>query len=336
MLDLEFVSNFLYANLDKVSVKPNKNGREFIARCPLCGDSKKSLTKRRFHLKYENENKIVYICFNCHKTGSFIELYSILNGISISEAFKTLKKVKFDSIKQVLKKKKAEKVVSNNPNEIVFQEFSDILKDCLSVNSIPDGIMQSKLLNCLKSFINDRKIDKSYPLYVAYRGYWKNRIIIPIYDNNNLVYFQGRAIFQSDNKYLNPKSEKKNIILNKNNFSRDKYIVICEGIFDALSIGPQGTICLGASIDDKFIKKVAEYTDVGIIIALDNDKTGKEQLLKTINESIYRNKLKYFIFPNKYNHIKDLNELKIEDEKINIYDFIVKNSYNNISAKLKC
>jgi len=56
MLDLQIVSDFVYENFERVS--SSKNGTHFLARCLLCGDSKKSKSKRRFNLDLEPEIKI--------------------------------------------------------------------------------------------------------------------------------------------------------------------------------------------------------------------------------------------------------------------------------------
>jgi hypothetical protein len=57
MPTLEEVTEFVYDNLDKVKV--SKNGTHFNSRCPICGDSKKSLSKKRFHLQFYDEDEIV-------------------------------------------------------------------------------------------------------------------------------------------------------------------------------------------------------------------------------------------------------------------------------------
>lgn len=328
MLSLDFVSNFLYSNLQKTTMY----NMEFTARCPFCGDSKKDPNKRRFHLKYINEESSVFNCFNCGTTGTFYDLYAHINGLTLRETFKILKTNGLEELRNKNKKVKKEELVKDEP-VINNNEFSYILKDCLSLSDIPDGIVKQKYYEILKRFYDDRCIDSEFKLYIAFRGIWKNRIIIPIYDGNRLVYFQGRAINnKTDIKYKNPISEKKNIILNKDKFNNEKNIIITEGILDALSIGNQATVCMGASISDDFIRKLYDYTNKKIIVALDNDKTGIKNTLKLIENSKYKNEINYFVMPNKYKHIKDLNELKTKELGDNIYDFVVDNSHSSLKA----
>lgn len=327
MLALDFVSSFLYSNLQQTTM----SNMEFTARCPFCGDSKKNPKKRRFHLKYINSESVVFNCFNCNKTGTFYDLYAYINGLTLREAFKELKTDELEKLRN--KNKKIKKELVEDENIINNNEFSYILKDCLSLFDKPDGIIKRKYYDILKKFYDDRCIDKNFKLYIAFRGDWKNRIIIPVYDGDDMVYFQGRAINNMTTmKYKNPISEKKNIILNKNKFDREKNIIITEGILDALSIGNQATVCMGASISDIFLKTLYEYTNKKIVISLDNDKTGIKNTLKLIENSKFKNEVNYFVMPNKYKHIKDLNELKTKELEDDIYDFVTKNSYSLLKA----
>lgn len=331
MPSFEFVSDFMYSNL----IMTSHSNMNFIARCPFCGDSKKSLKKRRFHLKYINNESIVFNCFNCGASGSFIDLYAHINGIDSKQAWRKLRGNSLDSLKQTLKKEK--KV--EQKKEVIYSEFSEILKDCISLHDDIDGILKKKYYDILEDFYIKRKISKNIDLYIAYRGQWKNRIIIPIYDGKKMIYFQGRAINNEIlPKYKNPVSEKSNIIYNKNNFKKDKYIVITEGILDALSIENQSTVCLGASISDDFLKLIFSYTKKGVIIALDNDGTGIRSTRTIMDNSAYKNQLRYFIMPKEYKHIKDLNELKVNANIDNIYEFVVNNSFDNLKTHilLKC
>lgn len=332
---LEFVSRFLFENLLKTTV--SNDGKKFNARCPFCGDSKKNPNKKRFHLKFESEEAVFFNCFNCDKTGTFLDLYCFINGIDKKEAYNRLRKERFNSLKDFFHNSKQNKNVigEQKVDNKVENDFSYILDDCISLDSdLDDGYILRKYYDILKEFYETRKIDINYKLYIAYKGEWKGRIIIPVYKNGKIIYFQGRAIDNNcEIKYKNPIAEKKSIIFNEDCFCRDKYIIITEGILDALSIGVQGTMCMGKNIDDTIFDKLFKLTDKGVIVALDNDKAGKDGTLKIVNESKYKNMLKYLIYPNKYKRVKDLNELKVSGDVNDIYSFIVDNSYSLFEYK---
>ena len=106
-------------------------------------------------------------------------------------------------------------------------------------------------------------------MYVAYKGEFRNRVIMPIYQDNKMVYFQARTLTGSEKKYKNPTAPKQHIIFQKDIWDTTKPVIITEGLLDALSVGNQGTMCLGASINKHFLDQIPNP-----IIALDNDQTG--------------------------------------------------------------
>ena len=328
MIDLNRVSEFVYESFSKVSV--SRNGTHWLCRCPLCGDSKKSKSKKRFNLDYNGGNPI-YHCFNCNESGSFLEIYSIIKGISINDSMKEL--FDYDSLIHRLSDRKRKKVIK----EIGYETHNWIMKDCITLDSLTNSIIFKKYYNALLNFYKTRKIDKKYNLGIAYKGDYKGRIIIPIYDeNNDVVYFQARRVPCSniDPKYKNPTLEKGEILLNKNKFDKDKWIIIVEGVIDAFSIGNQGTACLGSFITDEFIKKLIPLTNKGIIIVFDNDKAGYAGLKRFMEgnhknpPNAYNKRVNYFLFPKEYNSCDDINSIRVKYNKMNLYEMVVNNSYS--------
>jgi hypothetical protein len=216
--------------------------------------------------------------------------------------------------------------------------FQDILSDCLAPGDKAGSYVSQKFQNYLLNFIRLRKIPKSIKIFVAYKGKYKGRIIIPIYDEeNNLVYFQGRAVNDSIKpKYLNPDLDKATVIYNISKFESDKYIIVTEGLLDAFMVPPQGTTPLGSSVSEEFIKELLTKSDKGVILAFDNDKPGQDSMLKFMKDNKYSNMAKYFLFPNKYSTDEDLNALVTNHVNIledDLYDMIVDNSHTRVAAE---
>ena len=322
VVDLQFVSDFVNTYFTNVSIM--RNGTQFNCRCALCGDSKKNTRKKRFYLTYDGNSGGVYYCHNCHETGSFVKLYSLLSGTSIAQSLKIIFKYDKSAIKNQLTKKKTEKV------EEQVGSHNYILDDCVMK---VEGYQQSKYNEVLLQFKKDRNIPDDTPIYIAYKGKYKNRIIIPICDKkNNILYFQARRIYKNQEpKYLNPISKKRDVIFNRHKFDRKKYIIIVEGLLDAISIGDQGTVCLGSSITDDFIHKIMRLTDKGVIIALDNDETGKKEQQKIIKKSIYAKKVRYFLYPYVQSDINSINT----NYDIDIYKMIIDNSFELHGVKAR-
>lgn len=289
-------------------------------RCMLCGDSKKSKSKKRLHVKYEN-GKAFYNCFNCGRSGTFVELYSELKGVSVSEAIKVLEISDFNDIKNLFTKRE---VIKEEKDKSV-KNHNYILDDCLSLDETPSSYIDKQYKKMLVEFVEKRMVPPEYKIFVAVRGEYKGRIIIPIYKGNDIVYFQGRA---SDGdaflKFKNPEVEKSNIIMNIDNFKKDKYVIVTEGVMDAMMVEDfQGTCVLGGSVSDEFLSKIYKCSEKGIIIAVDNDERGEKERKKILEKSKYGKTLKYYVTPN---GIKDLNKLKTTYKNIHIYETVVNNS----------
>jgi len=97
-------------------------------------------------------------------------------------------------------------------------------------------------------------------------------------------------------------------------------------------LGNHGTCCLGAYISEEFIEKIR---DKKLIIALDNDEAGYRALRDFIDLNKYSNSVKYFLMPDEFKKIKDLNELKITHFDINIVEFVLGNSYSKLQTEVK-
>lgn len=338
MIDLETVREFVLENFPMVKI--SKKGTHFHARCILCGDSKKSPTKKRFHLDW-NRGKPIWQCFNCQRSGGFIRLYCDVKGVD----FETAKSRIFDHHVDKWGRKKwtrwneDTKAIKNiNSGEPLTTYHDYLLKSCISPTDNPSGYIAKQLQKKLRNFISERKLPEGIKVYVAYKGDYKNRLIIPVYEGNRIVYFQARRIHPNvEPKYINPVSEKERIILNKEKFEPHKFIIATEGLIDAFMIPNQGTACLGSSFSEAFLKTLFEYTNKGVILFFDNDDAGLKAFNKFTDKeygNIFRDKVKYFLFPNKYKRqgYTDLNEI-VTNEKIgDVYEFIVANSHNLVKA----
>jgi DNA primase len=321
MIKYETILEFLQ-EYGQVHIK----GNEMVMRCPLCGDSKKSLRKKRFSVRYEN--KFPYSCFNCGASGTFVELYAQLKGISTYEAFRIVDTPDFDYVKQSLEKKKKVKKISKTEEN----NLNSILDDCISIKDDVSGYFPTLYKKELLKFVESRKIPPEYDIFVAIKGEYLGRFIIPIYHCGNIVYFQGRAISPDAYlRYKNPEIDKTGIIMNIDQFKRDKYIIVTEGVIDAMMVeNHQGTCVLGGSVSDDFLSILFKHTDKGIIIAVDNDERGSKERKKLLNGN-YGKLLKYFIPPH---GTKDLNDMKRQMDIEDMYHHVVLHSYDHFTLSV--
>lgn len=327
MIDINIVSEFATENLEFVSV--DRHGTHWLARCPLCGDSKKNPRKRRFNLDYNN-GKPIFHCFNCGESGGFISLYSQVCGRPIEEVLSEIRKYDADKIKKkITKSRKKKKIEEKTIHDKEFYNSIGLKNKC-------DGYIERKYQKILENFYSDRRIPENIELRIAIEGRYKGRILIPIIEDGHVVYFQGRSIHKNaERKYLNPISDK-NIILNKENFDFEKYIIVVEGLLDAYVIGNQSTTCLGSYISEDFIKELTKYTNKGIIIAYDNDEPGYKAQKTFIEENPFNKSVKYFLTPRKYSGADDINSIvrRYNVDVLYLYDIIVENSYELYKLKM--
>lgn len=131
-----------------------------------------------------------------------------------------------------------------------------------------------------------------YNIGFCYDGPYKDRVIIPSYDENgNINYFIARAFIDGIQKYKNPPIDAKSAIGWELYINWDAPIVLCEGMFDALTIKRNVIPLFGKIIHEKLMKKLVRSTVNRIYIALDPDAIKNAlkyaQELMTYGKEIY-------------------------------------------------
>jgi hypothetical protein len=110
-----------------------------------------------------------------------------------------------------------------------------------------------------------------YKIGYCESGIYADRIIIPSYDGENkLNFFVARSFYDSGMKYKNP-TVSKNIIMFENQISWNLPLVLCEGVFDAITIRQNAIPLLGKHIPNKLMKKIIEHNINDITVFLDSD-----------------------------------------------------------------
>ena len=125
------------------------------------------------------------------------------------------------------------------------------------------------------NFLKKRGITKidlqKYKLGCCDDGIYGNRVIIPSYDENGILnYFVGRSFMGGGMKYKNPNVSRD--IVPFDWFIAWSYpIVLCEGVFDAISIRTNSIPMLSKKPSNSLLRKIFEKQVKTIYIALDND-----------------------------------------------------------------
>jgi hypothetical protein len=335
MIDLETITRFMMENFEQVKI--SDGGKHFLARCRLCGDSKKNKFKKRFNMDWNN-GVPGWNCFNCAEHGNFYELYSRLKGMSYEDAKKELYKYDKEKVKRYIKER-TNRPVTKVKKKRDEDNFNWIRENVYGIEDHVEGVLSKVYKKALTDFYESRKIPLEYKVYICHKGKYKNRIIIPIFDeDNNIIYFQARRIPKSGitPKYDNPVAPKELCILNRHRFDKEKDIIVHEGLIDAFMVGNQGTSCLGKEISQELISELIKLTDKKVIIALDNDSEAYKSLARFMKKNPMARKVNYFLYPKEFRDYDDINNIvRRSSVELNVYELITQNSVSYSTAYTK-
>ena len=103
-------------------------------------------------------------------------------------------------------------------------------------------------------------------------GLYARRVIIPSYNSDgSLNYFVSRSYYEDEKmKYKNPPISK-NIICFESQVNWNEPIILCEGVFDAITIKRNAIPLLGKFPSKQLVEKIFMSGVNNIIISLDND-----------------------------------------------------------------
>ena len=308
-----------YINLLSVRFQKFKKVKSnlYNLRCPICGDSKKNKNKARGYL-YQVKNNTNFKCHNC--------------GVNIS--FNNfLKELDSNLYKQYTFEKFKEGHTGRNfiADEPVFNFEAPKFKPKLdlpkaSSNDAAKKYLESRKLNPDKFYYTDKFKSWTNSLKEVFDDTIKDepRIVIPLFYQNTLVGFQGRALGPSKVKYitvmLNDDAPK---IYGLDEIEKNKTVYITEGPFDSTFIHNSIALC-GADGD------VSKWGISNSVWIYDNEPRNSE-ILSRISRTIDRGE-KVVIWPTTITE-KDINDMVLSG--LNVLDVIESNTYSGLEAKLK-
>ena len=158
-------------------------------------------------------------------------------------------------------------------------------------------IYQDDLYRFLKSkgFSDEELKDSALVTIDEARGgsdkFW-NRVMFPIQDaNSRVIGFGGRVMGDGSPKYLNSRETKlfdksRNLYgLNFSRSSREKFIILCEGYMDVISMHQAGftnaVAALGTAFTEGHGMLLKRYTNE-VILSFDSDEAGQRAILRAI------------------------------------------------------
>lgn len=214
-----------------------KDSNVWNARCPFCGDSQKNKFKKRFYI-FERKGVLLWKCHNCNLSGRLSQL---------------IQKVNPSLYQEYLLETFGEKTKPKVPNETFVKTSKPVFKEKTIDLPRLDKLTEEHLA---VKYVNSRKLPKSLAESLYYADDFKKfveeinpansknaknlvagekRLIIPFYDENKkLLGFQGRALYNTEIRYITIKLDdayKKVYGLDHIDFTKRVYVF--EGPFDS-------------------------------------------------------------------------------------------------------
>lgn len=233
--------------------------------------------KLEINLKTDHHGNNPWHCWISDEKGKSI--YSLFKKLKLSKEY-------FEQLNKIIKNSKFRSFKSGELNH----EYKLKLPNEYSPLWIPKKTPDYK--NAMK-YLKSRGITifdiLRYRIGYAESGRYAGKIIIPSYDcHGKLNYFISRAFYDADTqKYKNP-DVSKDIIGFELYINWKEPIILCEGIFDAMTIKRNAIPLFGKSIQTKLQKKIIEEHVKSIYICLDQDalKQALDISEKFMNEGI--------------------------------------------------
>jgi DNA primase len=226
--------------------------------CPLCTHHKPKL---EINLKTNAKKENPWHCWICDSKGK-----------TIRSLFKAIKAPsnKLSELKLIIQ--------PGSKEEYIPQEIMELPKKFIPLSNIDNLNKITKIqARHAISFLNKRNITLEdivkYNIGFCNEGQYDGRVIVPSYDDNGKInYYIARDYSDlGSRKYKNPPMSVKDIIGFELYINWKAPIILCEGIFDALTIKRNVIPLFGKVLHEKLMMKLVKSEVDRIYIALDSD-----------------------------------------------------------------
>jgi DNA primase len=240
-----------------------KSGDELLFFCPFCQHHKKKLS---VNLKTNN-----YKCWVCDERGRNVRRL-LKSRLSYSQLYE------WDKINNVVDLTQLDSNIFDEEEKAV-DEVIELPSEFVSLANKNVPLSARFALK----YLYDRGFKKEdvvmWKAGCCLTGEYKNRIIIPSFNENGDVnYFIARSYTNDFPKYMNPKVSK-DIVFNELYLDWNEDITIVEGVFDAMK-AVNAIPLLGSTLNQQsnLFRKIVQY-DPKVYIALDPDAEKKASTL---------------------------------------------------------
>lgn len=236
------------------------DGHEVALACPLCGDHRERL--------FINLTSCLWTCHNCSESGNLIGFLERVMEKDPFEAYHIASKIL----------PKAERIKTRPLESVIQATLPGLLMDD------PHEILQRGFWRYLneRGITNDTILDHEMRFEII--GKYRGRVIIPIKQEGVVASFAARAIvWWAKPKELYPQgSQISHMLFGIDNITGTE-VVLCEGIFDALSVA-HGVATFGAHLAPEQRALLHRKGIKRVILMWDADPTGRKEAAKAVRE----------------------------------------------------
>ncbi len=294
------------------NVRLKRSGNNYTGLCPFHNEKTPSFSVSR--------TKQMYYCFGCHAGGNVITFMMEYNHMTFLEALEalaerahiTLPQIEYSKEAQAQADKKAQLLEINKKAAAYYYYLLKTKEGEIGLNYLRErglsdetikkfglgysgrsGRLYSYLKN--KGYSDDLLAETGLFTFDEKRGamdkFW-NRVMFPIADvRGKVIGFGGRVMGDAKPKYLN--SPETTVFNKRNNLfglniaraTRRRYIILCEGYMDVISMHQAGFDCAVASLGTALTPQQAgllkRYT-TNVLLLYDSDNAGKMAALRAI------------------------------------------------------
>jgi len=220
-----------------------------------------------------------FTCYRCGFGGSMIKLISSLGNTSMTGALRILRGRLLDTMDH-LDLKLFEKPIEWQSEE----QLREV--------ELPHGYQP---IEGPHPYLKKRGIPWKYAAKhdwgISTAGYTKDRLIVPTFMNDRLVFWQARATWESDDedfkKVLNPKGvSARSVLYNYDVAKHFEEIVIVEGFIDAVKVGPNAVATNGKRLHERQVEWLEKTKCKRIVLLWDRDSWTDQRVAKKTGEII--------------------------------------------------
>jgi len=224
---------------------------------------------------------VSYHCFNCGYTASFIpgrnlsyKMRKLLGWFGMPNS--EITKIALEALRI-----KEETVVDGNALHIQMPVFE---KKELPVGAKPimewhdwkalePSGLDPEFIRAVEYIVNDRGLDlEDYDFMWTCEGSYKTRLIVPFYYQGDIVGYTARKLGDGSPKYITDSQPGYVFNLDSQGWDR-KFVIVCEGPFDAISVG--GVAVLRNEVNDQQ-SMIINSLQREVIVVPDKDQSGQQ------------------------------------------------------------